>query len=369
MKVALIVDEFSVEKGTGIARYSYEIYKGLKERGIEVEPIVIKPPNIPFGEAINHVFLVPYHLLKKANNFDIIHATSPITGLCFPFIKKPKVMTYHDIITLIYKGSGNSLHARLAAPLFFRIGDYSDRIITVSSQTKEEIVDYLKIPKEKINVVNNGVDNEFTQLSKEKQETFTIGYLGAFTLRKKIDYLIRAFYFLKTEHPEIKVKLKICGKKTGEYENLIKLVKELCLEDDVEFRGFIPQNDLVETYNSFDIFALTSEWEGFCIPIIEAQSCGVPVIIRGDAHIPDEISTCCLKVNSEKDMAKKFYKLVTDYNLRDNIKNQGLEYSKKFAWRKTVDQTLQIYEDVLFENKSSIYTSHFDLKGKDYVRE
>jgi hypothetical protein len=73
MKVALIVDEFSVEKGTGIARYSYELYKGLKERGIEVEPILIKPPNIPFGAAINHVFLLPYHLLKKANNFDIIH--------------------------------------------------------------------------------------------------------------------------------------------------------------------------------------------------------------------------------------------------------------------------------------------------------
>lgn len=349
MKVALIVDEFSVEKGTGIARYSYELYKGLKERGVKVEPILIKPPEIPFGEAINHVFKLPYHILKRANDFDIIHATSPITGLCFPILKKPKVMTYHDIITLIYKRSGNSLHARLAAPLFFRIGNWSDRIITVSSQTKDEIVDHLKIPHEKIDVVNIGIDDGFIPLPTKKQDVFTVGYLGAFTLRKRIDYLIKAFYLLKKEHPDIKVKLAICGKKKLEYENLMKLVKELCLEDDVEFRGFIPQEKLVETYNSFDIFALTSEWEGFCIPIIEAQSCRVPVVIREDAHIPKETSVCCVKAGSEEDMAENIYQLLIDYNLREEVMNKGLDYSKKFTWEKTVDETLKVYEGLLSE--------------------
>lgn len=357
MKVALIVDEFSVEKGTGIARYSYELYKGLKERGIEVEPILIKPPEMPYGEAINHVFRLPYHLLKKANNFDIIHATSPITGLCFPLIKKPKVMTYHDIITLIYKGSGNSLHAKLAAPLFFRIGNWSDRIITVSSQTKDEIESCLKIPKEKINVVNIGVDNEFIPIKKEKQEVFTIGYLGAFTLRKRVDYLIRAFYFLKKEHPELKIKLAICGKKTLEYENLEELVREFCLEGDVEFRGFIPQEKLVETYNSFDVFALTSEWEGFCIPIIEAQRCRVPVIIREDAHVPKETSLCCLKADSEENMAEKLYQLLTDYSLKEKIVNKGLAYSKRFTWEKTVEETLRIYTEILSEYENTFYKS------------
>jgi glycosyltransferase involved in cell wall biosynthesis len=355
MKVALIVDEFSVEKGTGIARYSYELYKGLRERGIEVEPILIKPPEIIFGEAINHVFQLPYHLLKKASNFDIIHATSPITGLCFPFIKKPKVMTYHDIITLIYKGSGNSLHAKLAAPLFFRIGNWSDRIITVSSQTKDEIVSCLKISKEKIKVVNIGVDDEFIPTEKGRHEVFTIGYLGAFTLRKRIDYLIRSFYFLKKEHPDLKVKLAICGKKKLEYENLIKLVRELSLDEDVEFRGFIPQDKLVETYNSFDIFALTSEWEGFCIPIIEAQRCRIPVVIREDAHIPEETSLCCQKTDSEKNMAEKLYQLLTDYYLREEIVSRGLDYSKRFTWEKTVDETLKIYKELLSENRKRTY--------------
>ncbi|MCL7476134.1 MAG: glycosyltransferase family 4 protein, partial [ANME-2 cluster archaeon] len=188
MKVALIVDEFSVEKGTGIARYSYELYKGLKDRGIEVEPIMVKPPGVPFGQAINHVFRLPYRVLRRVNEFDIVHATSPITGLCFPFIRKPKVMTYHDIISMVYKDSGNSLHARVAAPLFFRVGKWSDRIIAISSQTKEEIVEHIGFPEEMIDVINIGIDGELRPLENEKKDYFNIGYLGAFNIRKRVDY-------------------------------------------------------------------------------------------------------------------------------------------------------------------------------------
>ena len=351
MKVALIVDEFSVEKGTGIARYSYELYKGLKDRGIDVEPIMVKPPDVPFGQALNHVFRLPYRVLRRVNEFDIVHATSPITGLCFPFIRKPKVMTYHDIISMIYKDSGNSLHARLAAPLFFRVGKWSDRIIAVSSQTKEEIVEHLGIPGEKIVVVNNGLDSELKPLEKENRNIFIIGYLGAFNLRKRIDYLVRAFYHLKKEHPEMKVKLVLCGKKTMEYENLVKLVTELGLEEEVEFRGFIPQEQLGDTYNSFDLFVLPSEWEGFGIPIIEAQRCGVPVIIRKDAKIPDEVLRCCLKVDSEEDMADKIFQMLTASGMSEEMIKKGLEQCRGFTWERAVDETIRVYENVLTEKR------------------
>ncbi len=347
MRVALIVDEFSVEKGTGIARYCSELYQGLKERGIDVEPIMVKHPDIPFGEAINHLFMLPYQVLKRVNEFDIVHATSPVTGLCFPFIRKPKVMTYHDIITMIFKDSGNSLHAKLAAPLFFRTGKWSDRIITVSSQTKEEIVEHLGFPEKKISVVNIGLDNDFKPLEKKKKDHFTIGYVGAFTLRKRIDYLIRAFHHLKKEHPDVNVKLILCGKEWLEYDNLVKLVKEIGLQEYVEFRGFIPQEKLVDTYNSFDVFAITSEWEGFCMPILEAQMCGVPVVIREEARIPKEASECCLKANSQEDMANIMYKNLTGPSFRENIIDTGLDYSKGFTWERTVNDTLKVYEDVL----------------------
>lgn len=347
MKVALIVDEFSIEKGTGIARYSYELFQGLKERGVYVEPIMMKLYHVPFGEAINHIFGLPYNIIKKVGDFDIIHATSPITGLCFPFIRKPKVMTYHDIITLLLNKSGNSLHARMAAPLFFRAGNWCDRIITVSSQTRNEIIDHLNIHQEKIIVIKNGINNDLEPLEKKERDSFTIGYLGAFTLRKKIDDLIIIFDMLKKEHADIKLKLAICGEKRLEYNNLIKLAKDLDLLDVIEFRGFIPQEKLCETYNSFDIFALTSEWEGFCIPVIEAQRCGVPVVIREDAHIPDEVSKYCIKAGSKKEMVENIHKLLTDPLLKEDIVEKGIEYSQQFSWNRTVDETLEVYKEVL----------------------
>jgi glycosyltransferase involved in cell wall biosynthesis len=63
---------------------------------------------------------------------------------------------------------------------------------------------------------------------------------------------------------------------------------------------------------------------------------------------------CCLKADSEEDMAEKLYQLMTDHNLREETVKKGLEYSKKFTWEKTVVETLKIYEETLSENRKRI---------------
>ncbi len=104
---------------------------------------------------------------------------------------------------------------------------------------------------------------------------------------------------------------------------------------------------MVRAYNSFDVFVLPSEWEGFGLPILEAQRCGVPVIVREDAHIPAEVSKCCLKASSEEDMADKIYELLTDADLRQSMTEQGLEYTQQFAWERTAHETLKVYEQAV----------------------
>ena len=154
MRVALVADTFSVEKGTGIARYSQEMLTGLRQQGLYVEPIAPEPPSLPFGLAINHVLRMPYSVRTKAADFDLIHATSPITALAFPGLDKPKVVTYLDLMSLLYRDMDNAFHARLFAPLFFRIGKFAHRIIAISSQTREELIQHLGMPPQKIAVVN-----------------------------------------------------------------------------------------------------------------------------------------------------------------------------------------------------------------------
>lgn len=349
MRVALIVDNLTIAAGTGIARCCIELLNGLKQRGIDVEPICIAPPNIPYGETIGHLFVLPYHVLRKINSFDLVHATSPVTGLCFPLIKKPKVITYYDCASLYSNYSGSAFHVRASAFLFYRIGKWSDRIISESVLTKKDLVDHLNLPADNIVVIPSGCDGRFEQMPPKKvQEYYTIGFVGALGLRKRLDYLINAFYYLKAKYPNFKARLVICGKKKeGEYSRLMGQVKALNLAEDIDFKGFIPDENLIETYNSFDVFAYPSEWEGFPIPILEAQRCGVPVIIRADAHIAPEESPYCLRAKSEEDMADKIYEILTNSNLRVDVVKKGLEYSKQFTWEKTVNETLKVYEEVL----------------------
>jgi len=348
MKVALVTGELSIEKGTGIARYSRELLKRLEKVGVDVEVISTNPPRVPYGMAINHSLLLPHEVLRKTGDFDLIHATAPITAISFLFIKKPKIVTFHDLVSILCKCSGVRAHAKFSLPFLFRIAaKYSDKIIAVSTQTRDELVRYLKVPEEKIKVINSGISEDIQIKRKGKEDYYVIGYIGALASRKRIDYAIKAFYYLKRRHPGIEVKFHVFGKKEKEYSKLVELVKKLDLTGDVEFMGFVPDEKLVEAYNSFDVFVLPSDWEGFGIPILEAQRCGVPVVVRRDAHIPREVAIYCLKAKSEKDMAGRIYELLTNYNLREDIVNKGLEYSRNFTWEKTVNKTLKVYEEVL----------------------
>ncbi|RLD96913.1 MAG: hypothetical protein DRI92_06495, partial [Aquificota bacterium] len=257
MKVALIADDFSIERGTGIARYSQELLTGLSNRGLQVEAISSNPPKIPFGDVIRHTIKLPYQVLKKGDNFDLLHATAPITTISFPFIKNPKIVTFHDMVSILCESSGARLHAKFSLPFLFRIAArHCNKIIAVSTQTKEELIKYLKVPEQKIIVINNGISEIFKPMKKKDHNYHVIGYIGALAARKRIDYLIGAFYYLKKKYPELKVKLSIYGKKSQEHSKLVKLVKDLNLklDKDIEFKGFVPDEKLVEVYNSFDVF-------------------------------------------------------------------------------------------------------------------
>ncbi|KKG74804.1 glycosyltransferase family 4 protein [Methanosarcina mazei] len=344
MKVGIIVDELSFNSGIG--RYVNELITGLNKKGIYAERVFVKKIDRPYGDVINHVFRLPYTVLKTSSKYDILHATTPITGLSCIFIKKsPKVVTYHDLTSFLYNDSGSKLHVKISSSLFLKVGKYCDRIISVSSQTKEEIVEHIEIPDEKITVVNLGIDDRFKPINRDERDYYIIGYLGALVKRKSVDFLINSFHLLKRNHPEINIKLVIWGEKNFEYHNLIELAKQLNIS--VEFMGIASEKNIVEIYNSFDIFVLPSMWEGFALPILEAQKCGIPVIVRENAHIPYEVRKYCLISGSEEDLAEKLYLYLTNPILREETIRNGFNYSKKFTWNKMVDETITVYNDVL----------------------
>lgn len=347
MRIGLLADTFSVEAGTGIARYANEVLRGLCVLGLDARPLSLPAREFRLGTLVNHVARMPYMVSRRAKDLDLVHAASPVCALGFPFVSKPKVVTYHDLVTLICKNTSVAFYARLLAPLSYRIGWLADRVIADSSQTKEQITTHLGIPEHRIRVVNLGVDSRFVPMKTETRRHYVIGYVGALSRRKRVDSLLRAFYLLKERHPKLPVRLAICGSRRLEYPALVDLVTELNVSRDVEFRGFVAEETLAQTYNSFDVFVLPSESEGFGLPILEAQRCGVPVIVRSGAQIPREVSKACLISGSEGEMADQIFGLLTDAASRSAVIQEGLVYSAQFTWEKTVQQTLEVYSEIV----------------------
>jgi glycosyltransferase involved in cell wall biosynthesis len=346
MKIGFLVDTLSIEKGTGIARYSNNLILGLQKSGYEVDNIFPNAPNDSVAGMIGHAVKLPYKILNNRANYDIFHANSPITGLGLLLTNKPKIITYHDLASILYQPEAKR-HVKILAPYFYKIGKYCDVVISDSTQTKEEMIQHLGFPEEKIVVINLGVDDKFFPIAKDERDYFVIGYVGAISPRKRVDYLIRVLYNLKNSHKNLKIKLIICGKKTLHHEQIQKMISDLDLIKNVEFKDFIPEERLNETYNSFDAFVIPSEWEGFGIPILEAQRCGIPTFTRETAHIPSEVSKCCIKCKDESDMASQIYNLLVDKEKYRSISKKGIEYSNRYTWDKLVKETIDVYKMVL----------------------
>ena len=354
-RVALIVDELDIRQGTGIARYSIGLAEGLAKEGIEVKVISTKTPSLPYGSALNHLAILPSEVLRRVDRFDLVHATAPIAALSFPLVRKKRIVTFHDLVSIVCPQAKAAPHARLTLPALFRMVARScDRIIAVSTQTKDELVSYLGVQSEKVVVINLGIDDEFMPLRRAPRKEFFIGYLGALAPRKRIDYALRAFKVLRRMRPDLDVKFRICGARDRGYQKLRDLIRELKVDDNVEFLDFVPDNKIVEFYNSLDVLVFPSEWEGFGIPILEAQRCGVPVVIRSDSHIPPEVSRFALKADSEEDMAGRILELLTMPALRNERSKIALEYSRQFSWEKTARETLDVYERVFQDRNGSV---------------
>lgn len=343
MKIGLISSHTPfIKLGLGGERYCNALLHGIKQSGYEVELFSIPDLKIPYGKLFYSSFLLAKKLISK--NMEIYHSLEPLPAISFTYLNlkkiKRKITTFHDLIPYFCE------NAKLHFFMYKIVLKNSDIIIATSKQTKNELQKYFRVSAKKIKVINPGISNKFKPLSKNQKDYFVIGYLGSMKKRKGLDYIIKSFYILKKTHPELKCKLEIWGERNFEYPKLLRLTKLLKLKN-VVFPGFVPEKDIVKVYNSFDVYLFGSIWEGFGLTILEAQACGVPVIIRSDAHISPEVSRYCLKAHSPHDMAKKIHELLTDIDMKNKISKMGIKYSKNFTWEKTVKKTLNTYEELL----------------------
>lgn len=225
----------------------------------------------------------------------------------------------------------------------------ADRIFSTSKYMIEEANKYTN---KKVDITPFGIDlNIFNNKNIRKNDEIVIGIVKSLEKIYGIDYLIKAFSILLNKYPQYNIKLKILGEGT-QREYLGKLVEDLLISEQVDF---LQPTDLIgvsKFYNEIHIGVFPSLSESFGVAVVEAQACGVPVIVSDikafyESTIPGKTSLIC-KVKDIDTIVQAIEKLVLNKNFYKQMSKNAEKFAKeKFDINKIFEKIELIYEDVI----------------------
>lgn len=236
--------------------------------------------------------------------FDIIHTLHPFSPLN---IFGKQVITIHDLTPIINPDWFLPLHSQKFRFIISKAIKRVDKIIAVSYSTKNDIIKHFKINPEKIEVVYLASDEIYRPVSdKEKKENIKRKYgiknkyllfVGTIEPRKNVARLIDAFIKIKEKFPEYQ--LVLCGQIGWKKEIFYKKMAEIPekFKKDIILTGYVPITDMPYIYNGCDVFIYPSLYEGFGLPVLEAMSCGVPVITSNISSLPEVVGDVGILIN------------------------------------------------------------------------
>ena len=295
-------------------------------------------------------FLLNSYIRKT--RLDIFHEpffTSPFFKIC------PTIITVYDIACYIHPEFFDLKTKLYFSLLVLRSIKNADCIITISDSAKKDMVNYLKIKPDKIEVIYAGLDNNFTKINSEsKLKNIKIKYniskdyilhVSFISPRKNLINLIKAFDIFKKNTKE-GIQLVIAGGKGWNSKKVFELVKSLKLEKDIIFTDHVLKEDLIILYSYAILFIYPSIYEGFGLPTLEAMACGCPVITSKLSSLPEVCEDAALYINPYdiEDMAATILNLTIDDSLKKLLVIKGFKNIKRFNWVKTATETLKIYE-------------------------
>lgn len=282
---------------------------------------------------------------------DIYHV--PQNGIGLPKDKTcPFVITLHDVIPYRLPETVGPQYLSIYTKEIPEIIPKCDGIITVSEYSKQDIVEALNFPPEKIYVTHLAAEDIYFPQNKEACKTFIskkydvkdkfILYVGGFSPRKNIKGLIQAYSIIKPKLRE-NYKLVILGKKGRSYYDYRDLAYSLGLKEDVVFTGYVPLEELPLFYNAAEIFCYPSFYEGFGLPPLEAMACGTPTLASNTTSIPEVLGDDALYINpgDVQDMANKLLNVIEDEKLRIDLSFKGLRRSSMYSWKRTAVETIE----------------------------
>lgn len=231
----------------------------------------------------------------------------------------------------------------------------ADKILSTSHVMAVETKNYTD---KEIEVTPFGIDTvkfapekaERAALTPFSEEDIVVGTIKLLEDKYGINYLIEAFSTVAKKHPELPLKLLIVGD-GSERKNLESLTEKLEIKDKVYFAGMADYSKVPYFNNVLDVYAALSNYESFGVAIIEAQSCGKPVVVSNIGGLPevveDGVTGFVVERKDAAAAAEKLEKLVLDADLRERMGSAGRErVLRLYDWNENVTQMMEIYNKI-----------------------
>lgn len=304
--------------------------------------------------SIREQLTIPLDLRRE--KVDLFHAPHYVLP---PLTPCKSIVTIHDCIHLRFpQYLPNRLGYVYARSSLWVATHRAARVLTVSETSKRDILRYFRVPESKIDVIYNAIDErlgeapteaEMAQV-RERYQLFDpfVLYAGNIKPHKNLERLIEAFNTLRRgglEH----VKLLIIGDEISKYATLRRAVHRYKLHKHVRFFGFVSDTTLASLYRLASVFVFPSLYEGFGLPPLESMAAGTPVITSNVSSLPEVVGDAALLIDPYEpgEIAAAMRRVLTEPELRDDLRARGLARVKQFSWDRSVRRVREIYGEVM----------------------
>lgn len=258
-----------------------------------------------------------------------------------PMLYRHQICTHHDITYVRYPTSFSSSFRLLYRVIVPRMLRSSRSILTVSEFSRREIASNYGIHADKISVVPNAADDRFRPGPSADGRPYLLA-VSSPNEHKNFQRLLSAY---SSRQDALESDLLIIGKQTSSF---VSQQYDVEASSRVRFTGRVSDDELVRLYQGARAFVFPSLYEGFGIPPLEAQQCGIPVASSNAASLPEVLgdSAMYFDPHDESRLGDVLVKLDSDSQLRDRLRDAGYVNATRFSWARSASQILGIVEQV-----------------------
>ena len=299
--------------------------------------------------------LFPSYIESVLGDTDIFHGTNYTV---YPCQNIKKIISIYDLSFIKYPEYVNSVVQQYAKRLA-KCLKWTDAIITISESSKQDIINYLNFPAEKVFVtpLASRYNTEFLNrlnLDREIQNCnfdFSKPYLlfvSTIEPRKNIQSIIQAFNWLKQNH-KIDHQLVLIGRKGWKYTPIFEAIQSSPWKKEIHHLDYLSDELVALFYSRADVFVYPSHYEGFGLPVLEAMTLGAPVVAANTSSIPEVAGDAAILIDPNEFMqiAEAILTVISDRQLQQEMINKGKVRASLFSWENTAKETLKAYRSIL----------------------